>query len=79
MKVAAATSTFTVGITAAVGLLVFAAQGRIEAHPAAAVIIGSVVGGLTGARLQNHLRGPVVRRVIALILVLVAVMLVTTA
>ena len=79
VKVAAATSTFTVGITAAVGLLVFAAQGRIEAHPAAAVIIGSVVGGLTGARLQNHLRGPVVRRVIALILVLVAVMLVTTA
>ena len=79
VKVAAATSTFTVGITAAVGLLIFAAQGRIEVHPAAAVIIGSVAGGLAGARLQKRLRGPVVRRVISVILVGIAVLLVATA
>lgn len=79
VKVAAATSTFTVGITASAGLLVFAAQGRIEAHTSAAVIIGAVVGGLTGARLQNRLHGPAVRKVIAVVLVGVAILLVATA
>jgi uncharacterized protein len=79
VKVAAATSTFTVGITASVGLLVFAAQDRIEVHAAAAVIIGSVVGGQIGARLQNRLRGPSVRRLIAVLLVLAAILLVVTA
>ncbi len=79
IKVAAATSTFTVGITASVGLLVFAAQGRIDAHAGAAVIIGSVGGGLAGARLQKRLRGPAVRRVVAVLLVGVALLLVVTA
>lgn len=79
VKVAAATSTFTVGITAAAGLLVFAVQGRIDAHPAAAVIVGSVVGGLAGARLQGRLRAPTVRRVLSVVLVGVAVLLVATA
>jgi uncharacterized membrane protein YfcA len=79
VKVAAATSTFTVGITAAVGLIVFAAQGRIEAHPAAAVIIGSVAGGLVGGVLQGRLRAPSVRRLLSVVLVFIAVLLVATA
>ncbi len=43
------------------------------------MIIGSVIGGLAGARLQNRLRGPAVRKVIAVILVLAGVLLVVTA
>jgi uncharacterized membrane protein YfcA len=79
VKVAAATSTFTVGITAAAGLLVFAAQGRVDAHAAAAVIIGSVVGAATGVRLQGWMRAFVVRRFLGVVLVGVAVLLVVTA
>ena len=79
VKVAAATSTVTVGITAAAGLLVFAVQGRVEAHTASAVIIGSVAGGLLGGELQGRLRATVIRRFLAVVLVAVAVLLVVTA
>ncbi len=79
VKVAAATSTFTVGVTAAAGLLVFAAQGRIEAHPAAAVMVGSVIGAAAGVRLQGWMRAFVVRRFLGVVLVVVAVLLVATA
>ena len=45
VKVAAATSTFSVGITASTALLVFAGQGRLDAEGGAAVVAGALVGG----------------------------------
>jgi uncharacterized membrane protein YfcA len=38
-----------------------------------------VIGGLAGARLQSHLRGPQVRRVLSIILVGIAALLVAVA
>jgi len=76
VKVAAATSTFTVGITAATGLMVMAAQDRVDAHASAAVIVGGLLGGLVGFRLQRRLRAPRVRKVLSGLLVLVALILV---
>ncbi|HSL58089.1 MAG TPA: TSUP family transporter [Acidimicrobiales bacterium] len=76
VKVAAATSTFTVSITSASALLVFAAQGRIDVVEGAAVVLGGLVGGVIGARLQDHLPPTQVRRVLGVILVVVAVVLV---
>ncbi|MEZ5239426.1 MAG: sulfite exporter TauE/SafE family protein [Microthrixaceae bacterium] len=72
VKVAAATSTFTAGITAASGLLVFAGQGRIELRDSAAVLLGGLVGASLGARLQIGLPAARARIVTGLILLVVA-------
>ncbi|MCD9624363.1 sulfite exporter TauE/SafE family protein [Rhabdothermincola salaria] len=75
VKVAAATTTFTVGITSAVALAVFASQGRVIASDAALVAAASIVGGVLGARLQAVMSPPVVRRVLAVLLVVVGLVL----
>ena len=75
MKVAAATTTFTLGITASAGLIVYAAQGRIEAAPSAAVIVGGLAGGLMGARIQQVMAPQRVRRVLSVLLILIGVVL----
>src|SRR5436190_888703 len=75
VKVAASTTTFTVGITSAAALLVFAAHGRINLAHAGPVIAGSLLGGLLGARLQSELDSSVIRRALAAILLVVAAIL----
>lgn len=73
VRVAAATTTFTIGITSAAGLVVFALQGRVELREAAAVCAGALVGGRLGARVQARLSPPQVRRFLSVVLVVVAV------
>jgi len=75
VKVAASTTTFTVGITSAAALLVFAAHGRINLAHAGPVIAGSLLGGQLGAHLQSGLGSGVIRRALAGILVVVALVL----
>jgi uncharacterized protein len=75
VKVAASTVTFTVGVTAASGLIVYAAQDRIDSRLAAAAIAGSIIGGAVGARIQARLNPPMVRRVLSLVLLVVGVVL----
>jgi len=79
VKVAAATATFTSSITAATGLAIFAAQGRIEIAAGAAVVSGGLVGGFAGAAVQTRLRPELVRRVVTILLVVVGVVLLVTA
>jgi uncharacterized membrane protein YfcA len=73
--VAASTTTFTVGITSAAALLVFAAHGRINLAHAGPIIAGSLLGGQLGARLQAGLGSSIIRRALAVILVVVALIL----
>lgn len=75
LKVATATSTFTVGITASVTLLVFAGQGRLEPTDGAACVLGALGGGVVGAKVQGLLSPLLARRVIAVLLAVVAVLL----
>jgi uncharacterized protein len=75
VKVAAATTTFTVGITSAVALLVFASQGRVVPSDAALVAVAALVGGSLGARLQSVLSPPTVRRTLAVLLLIVGAVL----
>lgn len=77
-KVAAATTTFTIGVTAASALAVFAAQGRIDARLAAASIAGSLIGSVVGVRLQTRMVPANVRLGLSVLLVLVAIVLVVT-
>jgi uncharacterized protein len=75
IKVAAATTTFTVGITSAVGLLVYEAQGRVVLSDAALVAAAALVGGTLGARLQAFLSPPLVRRALSIVLVVIGILL----
>lgn len=79
VKVAAATTTFTIGITSAAALVVLAVQGRISPVPAAAVALGSLVGARLGALLQGRLSPPLVRRSLSAVLVLIGLILIVTA
>ncbi len=76
VKVAAATTTFTLGITASTGLLIFAVQGRIEVRNGAAIVLGALAGGLTGARLQSRLPAVAVRIATGALLVAVALVVI---
>jgi len=78
-KVAAATSTFTIGLTASVALVLMAIDGRIVASDAALVVLGALMGGTLGASVQQRLSPPVVRRTTALALVVIAAVLVARA
>jgi uncharacterized membrane protein YfcA len=75
VKVAAATSTFTVGLTASTALIVFAGQGRISYREGAAVVAAGLIGGGVGARIQHRVSPPAVRIVLSVILVVVGLIL----
>lgn len=75
VKVAAATTSFTIGITSATALIVFAFQGRIDVKNGAAVIVGSLLGGQIGSRYQARLSPIVARKALAVLLLIVAVVL----
>lgn len=76
VKVAASTTTFTIGVTSAAALVVFALQGRIDPITAAPVLAGALIGGSVGAALQSKLPPQVVRRALSVVLLVVAVVLV---
>lgn len=79
VRVAAATTTFTIGVTSAAGLIVFALQGRLDLAECAAVCAGSIVGATAGASLQSRMAPPQVRRFLSLALVVIAIVLVVKA
>lgn len=79
MKVAAATTTFTVGITSSAALVVFALQGRVDVEASVLVVVGSLLGGQLGARLQSAMSPGLVRRLLSIVLVVVALVLVLRA
>jgi uncharacterized protein len=75
VKVAASTTLFTVGVTAAAALAVYAGQGRLDSRLGAAVVVGALLGGRAGALLQAVLPPAVVRRVLSVVLALVGIAL----
>lgn len=78
-KVAAGTSTFTIGLTATTALLLMAIDGRVDASDAALVVLGALAGGTIGSGLQRRLSPQVVRRATSVVLVVIAVILVVRA
>ncbi len=78
VKVAAATTTFMVAITASVALAVYASQGRLTT-----AIIPGVIGGLAGGRFgalaQGRLPAPAVRRVLSVALIVIAIIVLVEA
>lgn len=78
VKVAAATTVFMVGVTAAVGLSVYASQGRLTSAIAPAVV-GGLVGGRIGAWMQPQLEAPLVRQLLSAVLAAVGLILLVSA
>ena len=79
LRVAAATTTFTIGVTAAAGLVVFTLQGRVEPRAAAAVVAGSLVGGQLGALAQSRAPVTAMRLLLGAVLATIAVVLWVTS
>ena len=52
IRVATTTSTYMLGATAVASALLYFSRGQVEPTLAAAVVVGSVIGGRVGARLQ---------------------------
>lgn len=79
VKVSSSTTTFSIGITAAAALLVKAMHGDVDVELAALVILGSLVGGVLGSKVQSKMSPPTVRKFLSVLLVVVAVILVARA
>jgi hypothetical protein len=75
-KVAAATTTFTAGITSSAALIVLAFQGAVDVRHSSAVIVGSLAGGVMGASVQGRLSPWWVRRALSVVLMGIAVVMV---
>jgi uncharacterized protein len=78
-RVAASTTTFTVGITSSAALVVMALDGRIDSKVSCVVIAGSLIGGRVGADLQSRVPDDLLRKILGGLLACVAVVLVARA
>ena len=78
-RVAAATTTFTVGVTASAALVIYAIQGRVDVETASLIVSTSLLGGIVGAAVQSSLSPAVTRRVLSALLLLIALLLVVRA
>jgi uncharacterized protein len=76
VKVAAATTTFTLGITASTGLLIYWLQDRLDMRGGAAVIVGALLGGVIGARIQAVVPPRAARWTTGVLLVVVGVVVI---
>ncbi len=72
MKAAAATSNFMIGVTAAASAFLYYGRGEVLASLTAAVVLGVLLGSALGSVLNRRIRGRHVRRLFALLLILVA-------
>ncbi len=72
IKAAAATSSFMVGVTAAASAAVYFARGDIDPFIAAPVALGVLVGTRGGTALARRLPGGTVRRIFAVVLLLLS-------
>lgn len=68
MKVAAATSNFMIGVTAAASTLVYIRHGYCDAFITAPVVLGTLLGAFVGTKLMNKVRGKDLKKIFIVIL-----------
>jgi uncharacterized membrane protein YfcA len=73
VKVAAATSNFMIGVTAAASVFIYFQHGYVEPLIAVPVALGVVAGSLAATRMAGATPAPVVKRILAVVLAVVAV------
>jgi uncharacterized protein len=73
IRVAAGTSTFMIGVTAAASALIYFSRGDVVLPLAAAIAIGALPGSLLGARLSDRVQARFLKILMAMTLLIVAV------
>jgi len=76
LKAAIGTSSFIMGITALGGCLVYSLHGYVYPVMVAPVVIGAFLGALLGSRLAARAKGIVLRRLFAVIVFIMAVVMI---
>jgi uncharacterized membrane protein YfcA len=71
-KVSTTTSNFMIGVTAAASAVVYFQKGYIEPSIAAPVLIGVLLGAMTGARLLIHIKTQKLRWIFAIVVTFLA-------
>ncbi len=71
IRVAAATSTFMIGVTAAASAILYFARGDMILPLTAAVVLGALPGSLLGARLTDRVEARALKVLMAIVLLLV--------
>jgi uncharacterized membrane protein YfcA len=72
IRVAAATSTFMIGVTAAASAFLYFSRGDVALDLTAAVCLGALPGSLLGARLSDRVQARSLKIMMALVLLVVA-------
>ena len=68
IRVAAATSTFMIGVTTAASAFLYYARGDVALHLTAAVAVGALPGSLIGARLSDRVATRALKVLMAIVL-----------
>jgi uncharacterized membrane protein YfcA len=79
IKAAAATSNFMIGVTAAASAFLYYGRGDVRPALTAAVVLGVLAGSAIGSYLNLIVRGRLVRRIFAVLLVAVAAQMLARA
>jgi uncharacterized membrane protein YfcA len=72
MKAAAATSNFMIGVTAAASSFLYFGRGEVQPAMTSALVLGVLAGSAVGSVWNQSLHGRFVRRLFALLLIVVA-------
>jgi uncharacterized membrane protein YfcA len=72
IKVAAATSTFMIGVTASTSAILYLARGDVVLTVAAAVALGALPGSILGSRVSQRIDPRLLKVVMAVVLLVVA-------
>lgn len=73
VKVASATSSYMIGITAFSGAIVYFIQGAIDYQVAAAVAVGAYVGAVIGTRLSSKINAKSLKRYMSVVFFAIAI------
>jgi hypothetical protein len=73
MKVAVATSNFMIGVTAASSVFVYFGRGYVHPLLVAPIVLGVVAGALAGTAYSGRASHAAIKRVLAIVLIVVAV------
>jgi len=71
IRVAAATSAFMIGVTAAASVFIYYARGYVDLPVAAAVALGALPGSVAGAHLAQRMEARALKILMAVVLLLV--------